>query len=756
MNPKLPIQSQCTERILKAVLPDHFKMIEDKQSNGYKYINLLYGVEFDNANQTTKDIYNNSFITSIDLTKEYSLYELTLSGVPITSYLNTSGSIPIKITNETEFYNGVPTRIVSVGTLPLPMYYLTYSGDLVASGAGFENGFDIGFNTPCWSAISGVVGIEYVRKDMRGSGYLIISSDINQESGFFSGVYPLFVIDVGNNLKNSGNYINTYGMFTGIKERNYSGDLTYEVLNPIDSITLSGKYPLTREITNDSGIISIIDHYTPYRGWMRDDTGSIVAIVDYSGEYYYDDSGNKVYYRTAYNNIYGYNNYSTAYLDLVDVPISGTLKVYDIDILDISGNSIEIPSSGKPLYYYKSTKMFLGDPSGDTQAQFDPIYLGYESIVPSGHGFGKFMEGSGCSIYKVTSWDYLHEGFGLDSGTLRYVDGTGVITNKIMLSGYHSRYMVEYKYKIYDNLKYISSNNSNGYVSLDSKSPLFTTDTNIYNNINYEFTKDPSYSSENTKIITFDGIKVRPGSRINKISFNIPIKYSESSLDGPIYQNTNKLYIGYSNEFVPQVNNFRHHVVNCLFDSVVSGNLVETDITNCGNDLNYSGNSLIYLINYKDQFGKKIINNSESYYYKDGISYLLDNTFFQFNCKIRTNQSGRLLELYDDSLNKYIFFDFDYDGRLKIQSDGYIFYGRELISFNGKEKNLVLKYSPDEFSSSIPTFKLYYKEEDDSWYRQIELTQSVYNSESVDHTTIKIFKNCSIDIGGFKIFYEAQ
>ena len=757
MNLKLPIQAQSTKRILRSVLPEHFKMVSDKTSNGYKYINLLYGAEFDFASQVIKDSYNDSFITSLDLTNDYSLYELTISGVPITSYLNTSGAVPIKITSETEFYTGSPTRIINSGVIPLPMYYLSYTGGLTASGAGFQNGFEIGFNTPCWSVVSGIMGLEYVRKDMRGSGYLIISSDINQEDAYFSGMYPVFVIDVGSNLKTSGDFVNTYGIFNGIKERNYSGDLSYEILNPIDGKTLSGMYPLTQEVLDESGILYTIDHYTPSHGWMKDDTGVAVAVVDYSGEYYFNENGTKTYYRTAYNNPYGYNNYSKAFLDLQYVPISGSLKVFDIDILDISGSATEIPSGGKNLYYYKSTKMFLGDSSGELDAQFDPVYLGYESIVPSGQGFSSNMEGSGCSLYKTTTWSYLHTGGGIDSGTLAYVDGTGLITNKIAISGYHSRYMVEYKYKLYNNLKYVSSVSSNGPISLDSPSPLFTTNNDQTSVVEYEFTKDPHYGDESSRVITFDGMRVRPGSRISSINFNIPMKHSEGDLVGPIYQNTNKLYAGYSKEFVPQFNNFRHYVCNCLFNAVVSGNLIERDLTGHGTDLRYSGINPIYLVNYNSQYGKKIIKTTgQSLYYKDSVSYLLENTFFQFDFKIQNSQSCRLMELFDSSLGKYIYFDLDPDGRLRIESDGYMFYSSELISFNNNNKSLILKYTPDEFSSIVPIFKIYYKESKDPWYRIIDTTSSIYTAQTVDNTTIKIFKDCSVDIGSFKIFYEAQ
>jgi len=72
MNLKQPIQAQCTDRLLRSVLPEHFKMVSDKTSNGYKYINLLYGAEFDYTGTALKEVYNHSFITSIDLTNNFS------------------------------------------------------------------------------------------------------------------------------------------------------------------------------------------------------------------------------------------------------------------------------------------------------------------------------------------------------------------------------------------------------------------------------------------------------------------------------------------------------------------------------------------------------------------------------------------------------------------------------------------------------------------------------------------------------------
>jgi hypothetical protein len=761
---KQPKQAECTERIIKAILPPSFKMADDKNSNGYKYINLLYGVELDYLNKKMKELYNNSFINSFDLSNELTLYSATISGVPITNFINASGSIPIKITNENEFYDGSPTRIINTGSVRIPMYYSTYTGILVASGAGFDNGFDIGFNKECWSTLTGFMGLEYIRSDERGSGYLVISSDIDQETAFKSGLYPVFAVDVGTNFAHTGDYNYIYGMFTGIKNQQYSGTYKYEFLYPINSQTLSGKYPLTREVLDESGTVYVIDHYTPYHGWIKDETGSGVAIVDYSGDYYYDNGGNKIYYRTAYNNPYGYNNYTVAYLDLEHIPISGTMHLYDIDILDSSGNATEIPYTGKPLYYYKSRKMFLGTASGDADGAFDPIYVGYDSIVPSGKGFSANMEGSGCTLLQTTSWDYLHESGKIDEGTMTYVDGSGSITNRIKISGYYSRYMVEYKYKTYDGIRYITSPLASNYISLHTSSPITTVNqSGTLNELEYEFTKDPN-QNEPSKVITFDGLKVRPYSKIYKMSFDLPMKFSEGQVTGPLYQNTNKLYAGYSNEFVPQITTFRHTSINCLFDTAVSGNLIETDVSSNGNDLRYSGEYPIYKINYNDSYGKKMIKtNGEAYYYKDNISYIKvsdqypsQGTYFQFDCKLRLVSSGRLLELFDDYFDKYIYFDFDIDGKLRIQADGYQFTGKEYINFNENRKSFIVKYAPDDISSNVPTFKLYYKEETDPWYREIKLSQTTCADDSVGSTTIRIFKNCNVDIGGFKLFYEAQ
>lgn len=752
MRTRLPIQSQNTERILKSVLPSDFKMVNDKNSNGYKFVNLLYGVEIDETLSTIKEIYRNSFINTFDLSKNYEIYEVTLSGSPNNNYLNSSGIIPIKITDTNEFYNGSPTRVSPLAPISIPMYYVDYTGEANASIAGFNNSFFNGMKTVCWSELSGFVGLEYFRDSQEGSGYILINSDIDQEIAYHSELYPTFRCDVGTNFQTSGDYLSVYGLYTGIKDQNYNVNTKNEILYPIDEKTLSGKYPLKREILDDSGYIHTIDHYTPYNGWVKNEYGEVVAVVDYSGYFYFDGDGNKVYYKTAYNNPYGYNNYNTAFLDIEHIPISGTLRVYDIDILDSSGNATEIPYSGKMLYYYKSTNN-----------SFDPIYLGYESSVPSGAGFSSIIEGQPTVPLKLTSWDYLHDGGNINPGTLIYEDGQGPITNRIKLSNYHSRYLVEYKYKVYDKIKCFTSLDSNGTTSLHTSSPVYTI-TNYsggLKEINYEFTKDVTYENENTKILTFDGFEVRPNKHIHNIDFNIPIKYQIGNLTNKLFINVNNKFVGYSNEFVPQEISLRRYVLNCQFDqTVVLNSVSEIDHSGNGNDLDFinTGNNQVLKINYDTKFGKKILRGTvgDSYFGNVSKSFILDNVFFEFNFKSNIQQDIILMDIQDLLTNKYILVAIDINGQLIIECDGYIFKCRDKIEFNNKEKLITIKYIADELSQSVPTFIVYNKEKSDIGYKINPNYRANHTITPVSSTYFNVFKNCNVDIGYVKIFYEAQ
>lgn len=763
MNTRKPIQAKSTERILTAVFPRKFKMVNDKTSNGYKYVNLLMGVEIDEAFDRTRKVYNDSYLDSFDTSTRYDIYQVDISGAPNTKQLTADSDVSVKVTNEDEFYNGSPTRFVYSNKYAWPMSTGTYSGDF-----NTDNAFGSGFFTQGWSTVSGIIGLEYFRSNHRGSGHFIIFSDNDQDTMYLQSQWPDHRVDINTNFQESSDFDRTYGFFTGIREQSYRKTSRYEVLNPITERTLSGQYPLHRQVTDESGVIHTIDHYEPYHGWTFDENGNAVAVVDYSGEYYYDPDGNKIYYRTAYNNPYGFGNYNVAYLDLENVPISGTLKVYDIDILDESGNAIEIPKTGKDLYYYKSDRMLYGNSGyfedGAPDAIFDPFYLGYESTVPNDKGFSNYSVGKAATLYKTVSWDYLHEGGGIEEQNLQYVDGSGKITDRIKITNPQTRYMVEYLYKTHDKSKYISSLDSNGYVSQETLSPIYSVSIESGNLVElpFEFTNDPSLNKRRTqsKIITFDGLKVRPYRYLYKIDFNIPLQLDQGILTKPLYINGNDTSIGHSTEFVPLVNNNRNYVMNCPFDqNVVANAVTESDLTGNSNTLEYTntGTNYVYKINYGSYFGKKIIRRTGDSYFKiENTSFLKDYVVFYFGFKAKKRETGTLIELYDNTNDRYLIGSFNKNGVLSFQCDGYLYQARESFAFNNLEKQIMLKVVSDDVSSSVPILSLFYKQEGDLSFREISLHRSEYTQLSVASTYLHLFKNFNAECGFMKIFYEVQ
>lgn len=734
MNSKRPIQAKSTHRILRSILPDDFKMVKDKSSNGYKYINLLYGVEIDIAKDKLSDIYNNSFISNIDLSNTNSLYEVRLSGIPRETLSSDIGHI--KITDETEFYNGSPTRIIPISGIPL--------------NSGYIN--------------NGIIGLNYFRTNERGSGYLLANLDLEQESSYISSIYPSYRMKLKTSFDDTDDIVSYTGFYNGISTQSYSSGSNDEILEPLDSGYLSKNYPLTRTVQDESGVYHTIDHYEPYLGWTRDENGNLVAVVDYSGSYYYNANGDKVYYRTAFNNPYGYNNYTSAYLDLRYTPISGTLKVYDIDILDSSGNATEIPASGKNLYYFKSPLL-----NSQGSGVFDPIYLGYSSTVPYDMGFTSNIAGSSGNLLKTTSWSYLHEGFTYNEESKSYIDGSGKITNKIKIENPNSRYLVEYKYKIHDYSRYITTLDSIGYINLDIMDPIYTLD-NISGNIikrDYNFTRDPRFikknargiitSDERSKRITFDGLDVRPGKNIYRIDFNLPLELESGPLTHFKSINGNKIYIGYTDEHVPQVTTQRNYYLNCPFNQSVSNNSVtEQDLTGNGNELSFygSGNSKVIRINYGSSYGKKIINDNISYFQCSGVYLLKNYTHFDLSFKIKKRQQCTLLYIQDSLRERYLELNINSNGLISIRSDGYKYTGSEYFNFENIEKRMILRYRPDQISSSIPYIELYYSDPNNMGFKQIDLFRTEDTQEVITSGYIHCFKNCTIDVDHVKIYNE--
>jgi len=744
MKTRKPIQAKNTETIIKAILPEDFRIASDKTSNGYKFLNLLYGVEVDMARDYLQHIYDNSFLESSDLSLEGIVYEAQLSGLPSNQFLNSTvpGGVQIKVTNwgdsggEYEFWDGPPTRVIE------------------------QTPFSISGIVPTGS----LIGLNYFRENPSGYGYLIVNSHINQSeySNYSGSSWKIY-------LDNQG-VIETYsGEWPGVGTQNFDTQGNDDLLTPLGSGYLSKTYPLTRTIKDDSGVYRIINHYEPYLGWVRDVDFNVVAKVDYFGNYYYDGDGKKTWYRTAFNNPYGSGNYTSEYLELRNIPISGTLKLYDIDILDNSGNATEVSMSGTSLYKLKSSNMLIGaagdyydktDPSGE----FDPIYVGYDSVVPLDRGFGD-IEGQAANLLQTTSWAYQQEGGYVDEGTMRYVEGSGDFTNRIKINNPYSRYVAEYKFRKYNYAKYITSLEASKYLSLDTFNPTFSIGT-IFNNeeqLDYSFTNDPKFSLEKSKFLTFDGWKIRPLSKISRIDFSIPILIQSGILDTFKVVPGRYDSIGYQAGFVPDITGpdsttSRNYSLNCPFKTIVSlGTVTESDLSGSGNYLEWFNNGAneIYRIPAHSAYGKRIryVNNS-GYYYINSQEFIKDNTFFRFSFRSLVPNELTLMELLEDTNDYYIKVIVKTDGTVVIYSNGVEYYTRQKVLFGREFNDIILRYYPDKEYTDNPVFEIYQK--GNLGYTQMDTFLRETTKFTVSSTYLHVYQNCSIDADGFQIYYETD
>ena len=730
MKTRLPLQATNTDFMIRAILPGDFKMATDTTSNGYKFINLLYGVEVDAFRARLQQVYDNSFLETIDLSDEGTLYDVYLSGLPNSQYLNSTvdGAVKIKIVNwgegstEAEFWDGAPTRVILNDTVSI-------SG-IVQSG--------------------NITGLNYFRSNASGYGYLLISTNIDQ-SEYLNLSGSLWEIG----LDNLGVILNYTGSWPGIKTYDFDTQGHDDILYPLGSGYLEKTYPLTRRVKDDSGVFWDIDHYEPYLGWVRDNNFNVVANTKYSSYYRYDSDGNKIWHRTAFNNPYGSGVYNTEYLRLKNTPISGTLKIYDIDNLDMSGNATEISSAGTDVYRLQSSNMFLGSATG----VFDPIYVGYDEYVPEDRGFGD-IEGLAANYLLTTSWEYQRESGYVDQDTMNYIEGSGDIYNYIKINNPISRYMAEYKYKEYSQANYVTSLTATRYLSLATPDPMFSI-KNVFNNqqvLDYSFTKDPLYTNEKAKFITFDGWKVRPGSLISKIAFNIPITIEQGRLQEFISVAGKKSNAGYG-DFVPNITTTRNYSLDCVFDSNVTlGTVTEDDHSGSGNYLIWTntGSNEIYKYPIGTGYGKRIRHVDASGYYRiNSQEFLKDNTFFRFRFRAHTPQTLTLMELEEDDNDHYIKVQVSEDGMISIISNGVEqYYSFDKLAFGNDFHDLIIRYYPDPNWTENPVFDLYIKRSL-GYYKPRVFTRET-TSGTFSSTYLHVYQNCSIDADLFQIYYETN
>jgi hypothetical protein len=676
-----------------------------------------------------KDLYNNSFFPTMDFSDNGYIYEAIVSGITQNTVLSSDG-IPIKIVNngspggESEFWDGNPTRIIPIG-------FYDVSG-IITSGH--------------------IIGLNYFRSNPSGVGYFLINTDIDQ-ANYSSEDFSAWRL----NLSVTGLLLSYSGLWPGIETQDYNSTGIDEILTPKCSGYLSHTYPLTRRIRDDSGVFWDIDVYEPYHGWVRDYDNSVVAKIDYNGDFFYDPEGIKCYYRVALNNPYGSGNYTTEYISLKHIPISGTLRVYDMDILDCSGNATEIPSSGKALYSLKSDMMLITSgfiPSGES-AQFDPIYVGYDATVPDTYTFGR-IAGETANVLTTTHWAYQGSGSYIDEGTYQWVEGSGAVNNEIKIVNPYSRYLIEYKYKVYDTANYITSLEGSRFVNYDSINPLFTnSDSTRLEVIPYDFTKDPRYSEEKARYITFDGWQYRPGSKITKIDFSLPIQIETGPFFPKAFQARNT-YAGYSNDFVPLYHPSRNYIVDCPFDNVVSlGTCTEDDLSGSGNTLEWYNNGPNYLFRslIDGQYGKttRYINNS-GYFYINDVTMLTDVTYFQFEFRLFNSSVVTLMEYQQETNDRYIKVQILENGMLQITSNGTMVQSRYRYEFDGNTKGLIIRVHEDRNFTANLVYEVYCK--DSTIYtKQICFVKDTSIAE-LSGTFLHVMQNSSMEFKNFKIWRE--
>lgn len=711
MKTKKPIKSNSTSKLLKSVLPGSFKMVNDPSSNGYKFINLLYGVESDLARDLIDEAYHNLFLSTINLNQINELYEVTISGIR-GDVPNLSGDgLPIKIVDTYEFYNGTPTRLEFDSSIYLP-------------GIG-----------------SNIIGLEYIRVNDEGSGYLLITKDSDLETLYNNseGTVNKYEIDrIGNPISYSGTYV-------GIRDQNYDETNRDEIVYPLLEGDLKRLYPDKRDITI-SGIIYSIDHYEPYKGWLKDQEGNIVADTrEYPGSYYYDSEDKKVYYKTSRNNPYGDLNYgTTAFVPLEHIPISGTLHVYDIDILDDNGVAIEIPQSGINLYFFQASGLFAG-----LEKDYESAYLGYNQFVPYGRGF--VSEGEEAVYLKTVSWDYIHDDSILNPETNVFDEvSSGNLTNILKINYANGRYMVEYKYKEYNKLKCITSIESTKYIRKHSYNPQYTIE-NIAENLtetSYEFSKDPLLEKQ---LITFNGLEIRPGSLVSQIDVRAPVIFSSYSDLNEVTNEIDRDSIGFSDKHAPIIDN-RIYYIKTNFSS--DNLLIEEDSSGNDNDLIFygSGEYRLNLINNNDNYAKRIINTEgETYYYSSYSGVYFNDMFFNFNFYLESLNEITLMEYWN--AERYINLSIKEDGQVILNSNYTQYKSYERLE-SQKDYGLIIRhFYNDQYGTLGYDF---YLRADNFYYEKLNIARIETSNANDDSTIpfIHVFKNGSIRAKKFEFYTE--
>jgi len=710
MNSKKLYYANNTKRVLDNVFPSHFKIVDDKASNGYKFVNAAYGVEIDNIYSYLDQSKHMNNLELFDYGVDFDFYEVIIKDNVIDNTVY-SDLADIKITDNQEFYDGSPTR-------------LEFEGRLLISGVEY-----------------GAVGLEYLRTTPEGSGIFYINMEIDAADAVVSPGYQSFKLPI-DDLGTVDQIIS--GVNPAIKRQDYTSTGLDEVLGAPINNELELKYPLQRMIKAPiSGVEDnpfeyyYIDHYSPNNGYYWDTVDNIYKAKGYDTDFYYEDVDSKIYYRTAFNNPYGTGIYDTVYINLQNIPISGTLKVYDFDNLGLSGELVEITISGTQLYYHSG---IYGD------NEYAP-YLGYESGVPYEFAPQEYSGIPTAAPYKLVSWDYCKLSGGLDDNFNWVEYDSNPITNRIKITNPSSRYLVEYDYQVVKQNKYMTTLNSTKYIKYDDGNYLFSIlgNTDSLVEIDSDFSKDPS-----RRAIVFDGIDIRPGTTIDKLEIAADAKIADQPLLKSNYTiSLDKLHAGYTQTIEPNKNDHRSYILN---ERMNNTSLVLTNEA-----------STVYDINYESSNGIRTVYNSGEFYYSSGVFMDLDSDSDSSNRYFKTafkpykpiqeeislgysyNLSGEYWNVYIDE-NRYIV--------IKDQHGTFITYDRIYDTITPKEIIVErdMRYDEDQVDYE---YAVYYKDADDLFLK-FELSRAYLDNVVPSGNNSVFYENASVDIKSIQIYEEAR
>jgi hypothetical protein len=695
-------------------MPEKFRLTQS-DSNGYKLINLMHGIEVDLLYEYLDEAKHSNNLALFDYGTDHDIYEVMIRDNLTSNIVNGDGRT-IKITDTKEFYDGNPTRI-------------EHMGQLTISGVAY-----------------GIVGLEYLRTSPEGSGIILMNLDVDASTAFENNTYQTYKMK----SDTLGNYdsANISGFNLPIREQSYEETGIDEILVPQLYSELEKEYPWTRRIeapisgdTNVDNEVYYIDHYTPNNGYYWDSTASTYKAIGYDSDFYFNEQGEKTYYRTLFNNPYGTGVYDTVYIPLAYTPVSGTLKLYDIDILDYSGAPTLVPSDGLQSYFHS------GVYGNDSLA----FYIGYESGVP--HEYKPLdLEGwVSATDYKLTTWNYCRESGGLDDNFEWVEYPTNDIANRIKVTNPISRYLVTYNYVTHKRNQYITTSHATKYIKMDDSNYLFTTLGNENNEI--EIDGDLSYGTRtDKKAITFKGLEVRPGSMIDRLEIEDDIKLTARTFDNsnitlPLEKNT----AGYSQTILPNKVDHRVYIINNYIDHENSDFTLVNDYSEA------------YLCNYDHYFGTRMIYASGDLYYNYSGFIDLETTSDTNNRYVKvafkhnrpltydtvlaqsTNETGEFWTLY-----------MDIAGHIKVDDQD-----SSIITFfkspqNHTPKEIILErnmlFNTDEAEHE---YNIFYKE-GTAAYKQLDFFKGYNTNDIPSGNYTRFFINCSLDVKYAQVYEESR